>query len=1315
MIRIQRLSVLFAAISFFALPSLAQEIGPEPVAGEIRVDPDLSSATIAAGVDALPAGFYTEEIAPGYSFTQPVGVSFADDGRIFVVEKRGRVYIVENGVKLSTPFINLESEVLNHWDRGLLGFALDPDFLANGHAYLLYTYDRDGSGDYQRQDAASRVTRYTVSPADPNVLDLSTRNVLIGETFPEAIPSCYYSHTIGTLQFGSDGSLLVGAGDGADFGVVDPGGLHPTCFGAGRFPASEDIGAFRSQRLQSLAGKILRIDPATGHGYVSNPFYTGDVSDNESKVWVLGLRNPYRWTLREDGSTDPTAGQPGTLFIGDVGWGTWEDLHTSVFGGENFGWPCYEGPLPHSSYQAQAPAATYCQSPTFTHDAPTYYWHHSNTSLSNPTGLAANAIVAGDIYEGYRYPAGYADRLFYADYTRGWVSSSAVSTSNILSDHQAFGSSLGAVVDVRFDPVSSYLYWVNITNNQVYRLRHSNENAPPQAVASSDVIDGYSPLDVQFIGSTSSDPDGDPITYSWNFGDGATSTSADPMHTYTTTGLFQVSLAVTDNKNATSYAFLQIASGNTYPTATILSPENGQSFDQTDTVNLTATASDAEDPASSMTFDWLVIQRHNTHTHSDFFADQGMSTSFPLEQHGVPDEVSYLEIQLIVTDTGGLQDTVQYFVEVKRLGEIDITGSGTLTALVTSPTGSGNPNISVIADGQMPDETETDPLLHYDTYDGSSKTSDWIGYSFSGDRNFSKLILQQGVQSPAGGWFETLDVEVRRNGVWESVTYLSPVKAYEGNNGVNFDSYTLLFESKWGDAIRVIGQPGGTGNFVSVGELRVFGLTTPEFVADVRRGVAPLNVQFTDLSTISDPTGWQWDFGDGSSGYGENPSHSFSIPGTYDVTLTVHSLSGYYTEHKSGFIVVGEPGLLGQYYDGDDFTGTLLTRVDPSIDFEWGSGSPHASMGVDNYSVAWSGWLEPEYSESYSFTTTTDDGVRLWIGGELVVDQWIDQAPTEWSGTLPMNGGELYPVRMEYYEKGGGATARLEWESASQSREVIPSNRLVAAVTAPGITQYDPQYGEFGTRVTIFGQNLSSLTVVTFNGTAATSFGVISPTRIWADVPIGAASGPIQVITSAGSTSTGEFYVNDAVLAVEIEGLRAAVAGPDVSVSWNAVNTDGVEYFVIQTRRDDQAEWQSMGALPPSSSSRQYDYPMDLDEIGRYTVRLMIVDSDGESTYSAEVAFSTTLVDSYELEAPYPNPFSDRLMFGFTVRETQNVRIGLYDMLGRLQEVVLDEQVSGNDHRTVDVRGVDRLASGVYVLRLEGEHFIADRRVVRVK
>ena len=1310
----RRIPALLLLASAAALDASGQAAGPDPVDSEVRIDPE-AMATAPVGTDALPSGFYTEPIAPGYTFSQPVGVTFAADGRIFVTEKRGRVYVVDNGVKLSTPLIDIESEVLNHWDRGLLGFALDPDFLNNGNVYLLYTFDRDGSGDYQRQDAASRLTRYTVSADDPNVVDPASRKVLIGETFPEAIPSCFYSHTIGTLQFGSDGTLLVGAGDGADFNVVDPGGLHAPCFGPGLFPASEDIGAFRSQRLQSMAGKILRVDPETGDGLPSNPFYTGNASDNQSRVWVLGLRNPYRFTLKQDGSTDPADGQPGTLFIGDVGWGTWEDLHTASFGGENFGWPCYEGPLPHSSYQNQAPAATYCTSPPFTHDAPTYYWHHSNTSLSNPSGLAANAIISGDIYDGYRYPSQYSDRLFYADYTRGWVSSSAVSASNTLSDHQLFGSGLGPVVDIRYDPVSSYLYYVNISDNQVYRIRHSNENSPPSAVASATPRDGYAPLVVQFTGGSSSDPDGDPLDFFWDFGDGGTSTQANPQHVYTTNGVFQVSLRVSDGSNATDYAFVQIAVGNTYPTAQILSPANGASFANTETVILNAAGVDAEDSAGQLTYDWLVRQHHNSHTHPDFFEDQGATSSFPLEQHGVPEEVSFLEIRLIATDTGGLSDTVYHYVEVRRPGEADITDSGTPIALVTNPVGSGNPNIGVIADGVMPPQGAADPALQYDTFDGSSKSTDWIGYTFDGDRHLSKLILQQGIQSSDGGWFDDLDVEVRRNGVWESVTYLNVLKPYEHDNGINFDTYTLLFEAMWGDAIRVIGAPGGTSDYISLGELRVFGLTTPEFAADDRSGAVPHTVSFTDASTITGATSWQWDFGDGSTGFGQNPTHTYTLPGTYGVTLTVHSLSGYYTEYKADYIIVGEAGLLGDYYDEETFSGTRMMRTDASVNFTWGSGSPDPAMGADEFSVRWTGWIEPQFTEQYTFLTTTDDGVRLWIGSELVIDKWILQAPTEWSGTIPLEAGELYPVKLEYYEHTGGATAILEWMSASQTRQVIPASVLTAAVIGPAVAQFDPQYGEYGTRVTLTGQNLTGTTSVTFNGTSAIAFGVVSDTEIWADVPAGATTGPIHVTTADGSVQTGVFHVNDSILAVEVSSLSAVSSGRRVNLRWKASGSERVEFFVVQRRAVDETEFQTAGGIQPRSDQTDFDFSMPLEDVGTYLVRVMIVDRMGGETYTDEVAVSATLDGAFEIDSAYPNPFRDAITVRFAVRETQNLRMSVYDILGRRQEVLFDGRVAGNSQQTLRFGSLDRLPSGVYVLRFEGDDFVSDQRIIHVR
>ena len=270
-----------------------------PARAQLFAEPPPSASAILAD---LPPGFYTEDAASGATFDTPVAVAVAPDGRIFVAEKRGQVRIIQNGQKLATPFVNLEAEVLNNHDRGLLGITLDPEFETNRFVYLLYTVDHDGSGDYQRTDAFGRLVRYTASTSNPNVASLSSRRVLIGETFSSGIPACYLSHAPGTLDFGSDGTLFVGTGDGASYSHTDAGGIYNNCFGSGRLDPVENIGSFRSLYLGSLAGKILRVDPATGLGLPTNPFYTGDPADNESRVWAYGLRNPYRFAALGDGS-----------------------------------------------------------------------------------------------------------------------------------------------------------------------------------------------------------------------------------------------------------------------------------------------------------------------------------------------------------------------------------------------------------------------------------------------------------------------------------------------------------------------------------------------------------------------------------------------------------------------------------------------------------------------------------------------------------------------------------------------------------------------------------------------------------------------------------------------------------------------------------------------------------------------------------------------------------------------------------------------------------------------------------------------------
>ena len=150
-------------------------------------------------------------------------------------------------------------------------------------------------------------------------------------------------------------------------------------------------------------------------------------------------------------------------------------------------------------------------------------------------------------------------------------------------------------------------------------------------------------------------------------------------------------------------------------------------------------------------------------------------------------------------------------------------------------------------------------------------------------------------------------------------------------------------------------------------------------------------------------------------------------------------------------VAVAANGLTGTYFDNIDFTGTTLTRVDPTVDFNWGAGSPATLIGADTFSVRWTGQVVPQHSETYTFFTVSDDGVRLWVNGRQIIDNWTDHAATEDSGTIALTGGQRYDIRMEFYERGGEAAARLLWSSPSTPKAVIPTARLFPGAASVAI------------------------------------------------------------------------------------------------------------------------------------------------------------------------------------------------------------------------------------------------------------------------
>lgn len=125
-----------------------------------------------------------------------------------------------------------------------------------------------------------------------------------------------------------------------------------------------------------------------------------------------------------------------------------------------------------------------------------------------------------------------------------------------------------------------------------------------------------------------------------------------------------------------------------------------------------------------------------------------------------------------------------------------------------------------------------------------------------------------------------------------------------------------------------------------------------------------------------------------------------------------------------------------------------MVRTDSTVNYNWGNFSP-AGIGPDSFSARWTGQVKPGRSEVYTFHTTSDDGVRLWMDGQLIINNWTDHPPTDNSGQIALTAGQKYDIKMEYYENGGGAVARLWWSSASQSKQIVPQSRLYPNATSP--------------------------------------------------------------------------------------------------------------------------------------------------------------------------------------------------------------------------------------------------------------------------
>lgn len=697
------------------------------LAGPVAI-PSAAAPIAAAG---LTAGFVDETLVLGLN--NPTAVAFAPDGRVFVIEKRGllKTWPSLAAFERNDPpsvALDIRTDVMNYWDRGLLGLALDPGYPAQPYVYLLYTYDAlpGGSaptwnqGDVDSDPCPSppgsttdgcvvttRLDRVTVDPASGAA---TARNqLLVGwcQQFP--------SHSAGSLAFGPDGMLYVSGGEGASFNLgaqdygqyggtqptaataitpANPCGDPPAAVGGAMTPPTAEGGALRAQSFRRPAGEpavlngaILRLDPATGLAAADNPAIA-NADPIRRRIVAYGLRNPFRITFR-----------PGTsdLYIGDVGYSTWEEvdrLPDPLAGPLNFGWPCHEGPQTGTYYTSFTP--NLCSSLTTGVTEPLYDYQQPGHMASGdgcppqPPATRASASVSGlAFYTGSDYPASFSGALFVADYARNCLvvlppGAGGVPTAGAIP----FSSTAKGPVMLTTDPNGDIVY-VAFSSGEIHRFRYG----PPIASFTATPSSGTAPLHVTFDGSASSAPAGI-ASADWDFGDGsAHGAGLTATHTYLT-GTFTARLTVTDVNGVTSTTGRTIASSNTKPVVTLDGPTcTAGCWAVGDHIAFSAHATDAEDgvlPASA--FSWHVGLEHchsptDCHEHDllDPVAVESGTVVAPDHDAG-----SVLRFTVTVTDSGGLTDTATIDVAPRQSTLEAVSSPAGLPVTIDGQTGAGH-------------------------------------------------------------------------------------------------------------------------------------------------------------------------------------------------------------------------------------------------------------------------------------------------------------------------------------------------------------------------------------------------------------------------------------------------------------------------------------------------------------------------------------------------------------------------------------------------------------------------------------------------
>ncbi|MDX6626005.1 MAG: hypothetical protein QOE56_994 [Solirubrobacterales bacterium] len=611
------------------------------------------SAVPAAQASQLPPGFRDQIVFSGLK--EPTVIRFAPGGPIYVAEKTGIIVAYEGlGDTTPTTFADLRTEVNDSFDRGILGLAVDPNFPASPYLYALYTYDHvlgappgevpkwgkaGQSGDGCEAKPAG--TGVDACPVSGRLVRLTAdatggyeKALNGGDGKPEEKVlvedwcTQFSSHSVGALQFGPEGALYASAGEGADANNVDYGKLGwpnknqcadpPAGLGGEEEPPSAEGGALRSQDARTpfkplatnpdptgLGGSLIRIDPETGAGWPGNPLASTSMEANERRLVGYGFRNPFRFSI-----------QPGTgrLYVGNVGWNNYEEIDRfkPASAPYNSGWPCYEGPFVQSSYQSLN--LTLCQNlyaePSAT-TAPFYSYSHGAGVFSGDScpRQEGSAISGNVFYDGGVFPPEYDGALFFADSVRGciYVMRAGKDGEPDPATTTAFLTKGGRYpgIDLEVGPEGD-LYYVSLFSEAVpgnefgpgavHRISYG-DNAPVARLTATPNA-GEAGVESELDASTSSDPNGKPLSFAWDLdGNGSFETAGQSKQTLTLSGSTNVEVAVrvTNSTTESDVAKVTLYPGDTPPVPTIEAPKDTLAWHVGQAIGFKGSANDNED------------------------------------------------------------------------------------------------------------------------------------------------------------------------------------------------------------------------------------------------------------------------------------------------------------------------------------------------------------------------------------------------------------------------------------------------------------------------------------------------------------------------------------------------------------------------------------------------------------------------------------------------------------------------------------------------------------------------------------------------